>query len=293
MSKLEKIKSVQEFIEKDPDQGIERKYIYYDKQSVEINTKKQEVLILETPKWGKMLFLDGHLQSTTIDEVIYHNALVHPLLHTLSRLNKILILGGGEGATAREVLRWPVNNLIMVDYDKELIEAMQLHGAQWAKGSWKDLGLKVFYDCAWTYMKKGYKYDGVIIDLMDPDSNIEYWTDLLKNVIESVKESKGGFVMNAGMYLPWNTSKLIMIVNIIRKLCVKHSEFKYYIYTSFIPSFSAEWTFIVVSHKQKFMIEPEYLDIIPGWIRRSIKTLPDSFLEDISTLPILTKIKEG
>jgi hypothetical protein len=41
------------------------------------------------------------------------------------------------------------------------------------------------------------------------------------------------------------------------------------------------------------MIEPEYLDIIPGWIRRSIKTLPDSFLEDISTLPILTKIKEG
>ena len=99
--------------------------------------------------------------------------------------------------------------------------------------------------------------------------------------------------MNAGLYLPWDTRKLQDIVSLIQYLCSKNPEFKYYIYTAFIPSFNGEWTFIAVSHKQTFMIEPEHLNIIPAWIRRSIRTLPDSLLDPISTVPILTRIKEG
>lgn len=289
MPNLTSIKSVQEFTEKDSNQGIDRIYRYYDKHSTHVDTQKQEVDILETPKWGKMLFLDGCLQSTTMDEVIYHNALVHPLLSTLRKKDKILILGGGEGATAREVLRWPVFSVEMVDYDKELVEHMQLHGAQWSQGAWKDLRLKLIYNCAWAHVAKARKYDAVIIDLTDPDFKKELWLDLLTNVLNSVKDSKGGFVMNAGLYLPWDTGKLQGIVLLVRHLCSKNPEFKYYIYTAFVPSFSGEWTFIAVAHKQTFMIEPEHLNIIPAWIRRSIKTLPDSLLEQVSTAPILTK----
>lgn len=290
MPGLTKIKSVNEFIERDFDQGVNRTYIYYNKSSTHANTIKQDVDILESPKWGKMLFLDGCLQSTTMDEVIYHNALVHPLLSTIRTKDTILILGGGEGATAREVLRWPVYSVDMVDYDKELVEHMQLHGAQWSQGAWKDLRLNVMYDCAWAYMARARRYDAVIIDLTDPDFKRDHWLNLLTNVLKSVKESKGGFVMNAGLYLPWDTRKLNDIVSLIQHLCLKNPEFKYYIYTAFIPSFSGEWTFITVMHKQKFMIEPEHLDIIPAWIRRSIRTLPDSLLESVSTAPILSEL---
>jgi len=289
MPELKKIKSVHEFTEKDPEQGVNRTYIYYNNLSTNVHTQKQEVDILESPKWGKMLFLDGCLQSTTMDEVIYHNALVHPLLSTLQKKEKILILGGGEGATAREVLRWPVFSVEMVDYDKELIEHMKLHGAEWSKGAWKDLRLKVIYDCAWAHMAKGKQYDAVIIDLTDPDFKEHFWLELLINVILSVKKSKGGFVMNAGLYLPWDTVNLQKITSLVQDLCSKNPEFKYYIYTAFIPSFSGEWTFIAVAHKQSFMIEPEYLKQIPAWIRRSIRTLPDSLLESVSTAPILTR----
>lgn len=287
--KLPKIKSVSEFLERDPEQGVDRHYRYYDKQSTYVYTEKQEVELLETPRWGKMLFLDGTLQSSTRDEVIYHNALVHPLIHSLSKREKILILGGGEGATAREVLRWPVYSAIMVDYDRELVEHMQLHGAQWHKGAFHDIRLRVSYECAWVYMKKGFAFDGVIIDLTDPDFLEERWEELLTLVLNSVREARGGFVMNAGLYQPWNTGKLQEIVKLIKKLCLKNTEFKYYIYTAFVPSFNGEWTFIVVKHKGTFLIEPEHLKIIPEWIRRSIRTLPDSLLESVSTDPITNK----
>ena len=290
MHGLTKIKSVSEFIEKDPEQGVERTYKYYSKHSTHIHTQKQEVDLLESSNWGKMLFLDGCLQSTTKDEVIYHNALVHPLLHNLRKKKKILILGGGEGATAREVLRWPVSSVEMVDYDRELVEHIQLHGKEWHRGAFHDLRLKVFYDCAWAHMKRANKYDGIIIDLTDPDFTRDVWLDLLLSVCESVKESKGGFVMNAGLYQPWNTVKLNKLVTIIQLICSKNPEFKYYIYTAFIPSFNGEWTFIVVSHKQEFMIEPEHLDLIPAWIRRSIRTLPDSLLHEIDTRAVLSKL---
>uniref|UniRef100_A0A6C0APE3 PABS domain-containing protein n=1 Tax=viral metagenome TaxID=1070528 RepID=A0A6C0APE3_9ZZZZ len=289
MPGLTRIKSVHEFTEKDPDQGVNRTYKYYSTYSTHLHSSKQEIDLLETNKWGKMLFLDGCLQSTTMDEVIYHDALVHPLLSSVMKKKKILILGGGEGATAREVLRWPVSSVEMVDYDKELVEHMQLHGAEWSKGAWKDYRLKVFYDCAWAHMAKGLQYDAVIVDLTDPDFKEALWLDLLTNVIKSVKESKGGFVMNAGLYLPWDTARLKEIVGLIQHLCLKNPEFKYYIYTAFIPSFSGEWTFIAMVHKQRFMIEPEHLDLIPAWIRRSIKTLPDSLLEQVSTQPILSR----
>lgn len=286
--KLSKIKSVHEFIEKDPEQGVDRTYRYYDKLSTYANTEKQEVDLLETPLWGKMLFLDGCLQSSTMDEVIYHNALVHPLLFSLKRRERILILGGGEGATAREVLRWPVQTAVMVDYDRELVEHMHLHGIQWHKGAFHDSRLRISFSCAWEYMKRGYHFDGVIIDLTDPDYKKEKWRELLSLVTSSVKDVKGGFVINAGLYQPWNTRGVKEMVGLVREIC-SNSEFKYYVYTAFIPSFNGEWTFIVVRHKSAFMLEPEHMSILPEWIRRSIRTLPDSLLEPVSTEPILTK----
>ena len=102
-------------------------------------TQFQEVLIIQTAEYDKMLVLDGHTQSTQDDEGIYHECLVQPamLLHPSPR--RVLIIGGGEGATAREVLRHPsVESVTMVDIDGELIEACRKHLPEWHAGAFED-----------------------------------------------------------------------------------------------------------------------------------------------------------
>lgn len=280
MNGLARVRSVLEFNERDTDQGVERNYLYYKSDSAHVTTEKQEADIINSTYWKKMLFLDGCLQSTLRDEVIYHNALVHPLLDTLQSKDHILILGGGEGATAREVLRWSkVKAVIMVDYDKELVEFIKYHGAEWSMGAFHDKRLTVMFHDAWAFIKTGFDYDGVIIDLTDPDLKTEKWPELLKHTLASVKSKKGGFVMNAGLYQPWSTKKLKDLLSIIKDLCMANTDFRYYVYTTFVPSFNGEWTFIVVAHKGKFMVEPEFSDVIPAWIRRGIKMLPDDILD--------------
>jgi len=285
------IRSVQEYIESDNDQGVERTYKYYDKESMNIHTDKQEVDIIVSSYWKKMLFLDGTLQSTTRDEVIYHNALVHPLLDSLLVRDRILILGGGEGATAREVLRWQsVKSVLMVDYDKELVEYMKKHGSDWSAGAFQDPRLSLFYDDAWKFIKNDLDVEAVIIDLTDPDLKINNWNKLLKGAMNAVRKAKGGFVLNAGLYLPWDTAKLNELVNIVKDICLVNYEFRYYVYTTYVPSFNGEWSFIVVAHKQKFMTEPEFSTIIPAWIRRGIKMLPDELLKPFTMIPQLHKL---
>jgi hypothetical protein len=90
-----------------------------------------------------------------------------------------------------------------------------------------------------------------------------------------------GFKMRPSGY----TKALKEIVDLVKGICYVNKDFKYYVYTVFIPSFSGEWTFIVVSHIQKFMLEPEFSDRIPAWIRRGIKILPDSLLQSANTNP--------
>ena len=283
-----------EFHEIDDEQGVKRTYSYYSKSSYHLHTDKQMVDIVDSVLWGQMLFLDGVLQSTTRDEVIYHTALVHPLLDTLREKKTILILGGGEGATAREVLRWKnVESVVMIEYDKELVELMKQEGRSWSQDSFNDPRRTVIYDEAWKYMENNSKsYNGIIIDLTDPDLTKDNWKPLLENVIKSVKGiSRGGFVMNAGLYTPWNTERLIVLKGMIEEVCLANPEFKYYMYTSMIPSFNGEWVFIVMSHKCRQMIEPDHINVIPKWIRRTIRNL-DSILidEPINTNPTLSEL---
>jgi spermidine synthase len=283
--RLKRIKSTSDFHEIDKDLGIERTYPYYTNGSLHFHTARQNIDILESKVWGKMLFLDGTLQSTTRDEIIYHNCLVHPLLDSIPNKKSVLILGGGEGATAREVLRWfDVDSVVMVDYDEEFVEKMKTdYGYPWSRGCFNDFRLKCIYEDAWDYMTLGYSYDAVIIDLTDPNLNRDKWCELLEMTMNSVSKNKGGFVMNAGLYLPWKTDSIYTLKNIVERLCEKNPGYKYYIYTTMVPSFSGEWTFIAVSHvtNHKCMMEPEYLHVIPEWIRRGTRMLPNHLIDDL------------
>ena len=90
----------------------------------------KEVVIGKSAEYGRMLFTDGELQSTEGDEAIYHEHLVHPAILTYKTLYgekplRVCVLGAGEGATCRELLKWPsaiVKEIVWNDFDKYLVD---------------------------------------------------------------------------------------------------------------------------------------------------------------------------
>ena len=96
-----------------------------DKVYYEGKSKYCDILMGYNPVFGKVLFLDKEIQSSSYDEKLYHEFLVHPAMQTVSNMNNldILVVGGGEGATVREVLKWSnVRTIDWVDLDNELVE---------------------------------------------------------------------------------------------------------------------------------------------------------------------------
>ncbi|MEG6657462.1 UNVERIFIED_CONTAM: hypothetical protein QO022_36760, partial [Pseudomonas aeruginosa] len=86
-------------------------------------TRWQNVLIADTYNYDRVLMLDGAIQSAESDESLYHELLVQPAMLAHDEPRDVLIIGGGEGATLREVLSHAsVRRAVMVDLDRELVE---------------------------------------------------------------------------------------------------------------------------------------------------------------------------
>jgi spermidine synthase len=138
-------------------------------------TPYQEYLFFRSKMHGVSIALDGDIQSCASDEGIYHEALVHPamLLHPAPK--QVLIMGGGEGATAREVLRHRVvEKVVMVDIDEAFVTLCRTHIPEWSEGVWDDPRLEVRYEDIHQYLRDcGETFDVVIgdlVDVTDPDS---------------------------------------------------------------------------------------------------------------------------
>lgn len=133
-------------------------------------TKFQQMEIVVTPNYGRCLILDGKMQSSEYDEYVYHEALVHPALLTHPNPKKVFIVGGGEGATLREVLRYPsVEQAVMVDIDQEVVEACRKYMPEWHRGAFDDPRTKLIFTDARKYLEETKEtYDVVIIDISEP-----------------------------------------------------------------------------------------------------------------------------
>ena len=91
-------------------------------------TAFQNVLIANTFNYGRALFLDGSIQSSEDDESLYHEMLVQPAMLRHPNLRDVLIIGGGEGATLREVMvHRSVKMVTMVDIDRQVAELCRQH----------------------------------------------------------------------------------------------------------------------------------------------------------------------
>lgn len=132
-------------------------------------TPFQEIAVLDTEQYGRMLVLDGMIQLTICDEFVYHEMLAHVPLHTHPDPRCVLIIGGGDGGTAREVLRHPqVEKVTLVEIDRRVVDISR-HFLPEVSCSFDNPRIDVHYEDGVAYLlNKQAEYDVVLIDAPEP-----------------------------------------------------------------------------------------------------------------------------
>ena len=137
--------------------------LFYQKKS-----SFQNIEIIENDYFGKVLLLDGLVQTTERDEFFYHEMLVHPALVMHPGPENILIIGGGDGGALKEILRYPIKNVCLTEIDAEVIEAAKKY-FPWLLTALKDKRAELVIADGSEYIQEtDKKFDIVYIDSSDP-----------------------------------------------------------------------------------------------------------------------------
>lgn len=130
----------------------------------------QKVDVIETEAFGRALLLDDAWMTSEFDEKTYHEPIAHVPMTVAPVIERVLIIGGGDGGTAREVLRYPgVKHVDLVEIDGMVVEVSQKYLS--AIGSaWEDPRLHVHIadGIAWVTQEQRELYDVIIVDGADP-----------------------------------------------------------------------------------------------------------------------------
>jgi spermidine synthase len=231
-------------------------------------TPFQSVAVLRTPVFGKMLVLDGDTQSSQHDEKIYHESLVHPALAAVDDRAEVLILGGGEGATLREVLRHPgVSRCTMVDIDGDVVELSKKYLPEWSDGAFEDPRANVIIGDALAYLKNDPGTYGVIIsDLTEPLADSPSFPLFNGEVFADIKTrlAPGGvYVLQASTAGFHNMALHAKMARSLRRFFTHVASF----YTH-VPAFDNDWAFIACSDAVDVAaLEPERIERYVGELR--------------------------
>lgn len=128
----------------------------------------QEIEVIDNPNFGRMLFLDGLVQTTEKDEFFYHEMLIHPAMITHPDPRKVLIVGGGDGGALKETLRYPIEQVKMVEIDPDVITVAKKY-FPWLLPSLEDERAEIVIADGREYLESTQdKYDIVIVDSSEP-----------------------------------------------------------------------------------------------------------------------------
>jgi len=217
------------------------------------STPFQDYLVGRSETWGRMLVLDGVVQSTEADEFIYHEGIVHPACYAAAAAAPVrdaLILGGGEGACLREVLRWrSLEQVTMIDIDAELVEACRQHLPRHHMGAFGDPRVKLVHADAVESLGAlpDSCLDIVVSDMTDPVQGgpstfcftVEYFTEIAR-----VLRPHGVLAVQAG---PASPIEMALHAKVIRTIA---AVFPFVIpYAVDVPCYGRDLGFVIASRQ--------------------------------------------
>jgi len=226
-------------------------------------TRYQDVAIVELEGIGKTLIIDGKTQSAAVDEKVYHEALVHPALVAHGSPRKVLVLGGGEGATLREVLKYKtVSEAVMVDIDEGVVELSRRYLPEWHRGSFDDPRARLVFEDGRKFVeeavKRGESFDAVIVDLVDPLAGgpaLKLYTVEFYKLLAELVGSEGVIVTQA------TSPAFYLEVFCTVASTISHAFKVVRPYWAYVRSFGGAWGFVFASQqKDAASLSPSEVD---------------------------------
>jgi len=150
--------------------GIAVKELLHSEQ-----TEYQHLEIYETEQFGRMLVLDGMVQTTEADEFIYHEMIAHAPAFLHGNPKKALVIGGGDGGTVRELLKHKsIESVVMVEIDRKVVELSKKFIPSISAGSLDNEKVRLIFDDGMKFLKETEEiFDLVVADLSDPTGPAE------------------------------------------------------------------------------------------------------------------------
>ncbi|MDE0092214.1 MAG: polyamine aminopropyltransferase [Oligoflexia bacterium] len=173
--------------------------IPYKKKLFEKNSKYQNVKVIETEGFGNMLINDNIVMTCERDEFVYHEMITHVPLFSHPHPKDVLIIGGGDGGTAREALKHKNIKCTMVEIDSLVITACKKHLKKTAC-SFNNPKLNLQVEDGANFIKKfSSAFDVILVDSSDPvgPSSVLFGNTFYNNVFKALKK-EGILIAQAG-----------------------------------------------------------------------------------------------
>jgi spermidine synthase len=221
-------------------------YIGATRQIEERQTRFQKLAVYDTPQYGKLFRLDGYNMTSERDEFVYHENLVHPALSAHAAPRKVLVIGGGDGGSAEEILKHPsVERLTLVEIDAEVIEVAKQHFEAVHHGVFDNPKLELVIGDGMRFVRDtAEKFDLVVLDLNDPMGPAEalYSTEFFQQC-RQILAPGGALTLHIGSPVarPERVAELSQRLNSVFRIVRP--------YTMFIPLYGSLWAMACASDK--------------------------------------------
>ena len=226
--------------------------LYQDEIVYAEDTQYQRIILT---RWRNdiRLFLNGHIQFSSIDEARYHESLVHPALVGLGRdAKRVLILGGGDGLAVREISKWKsIGQIDLVDIDPAITELGLKHPmlTQLNENALQSEAVSITHQDAMLYLQESETfYDVVYIDLPDPNSETlsKLYSTSFYELVHRRLTSDGILVTQATS--PYFAPEAYWCIEeTLTETFGEHEGFVYPYHVN-VPSFG-EWGFVMASKR--------------------------------------------
>jgi spermidine synthase len=173
-----------------------------DEKIIEEKTDQQHMVIFQNSFYGRVLVLDGAIQTTEADEFVYHEMMTHVPLLAHENPRRILIIGAGDGGILREVLRHnTIEKVTLVEIDGAVVDRSKKYLPSLSKGAFEDPRLELLIEDGVVYVEKTKdKFDVIICDSTDPvGPGAVLFTEKFYGFCKSVLNDKGILVNQNGV----------------------------------------------------------------------------------------------
>ncbi len=214
------------------------------------NSEFQEIVIAESECFGRCLILDNEFQSAEMDEFIYHESLVQPALILHPRPEKVAIIGGGEGATLREVLRHKtVNKAVMVDLDEKVVECSKEYLPSFHNGGFSDKRTTLLFEDGRNFIEETNEtFDAVIIDITCPleeGPSYKLFTKEFYDIVRQKLTPQGLLSVQASSASPTALTTYTIINRTLKEVFTN-----VFPYVAHVPFFAMLWGFCLATNDQ-------------------------------------------